>query len=99
MCIRDRSQYGRALASAGYQDLEGRDLVEWREGQLAQLSDLLPYGVADQHRPVLKPALQALHLVISGADCFGLAGEHPVHAPEDGILLMEQGRDLHRACS
>ena len=42
-------EHGRALASAGDEDLQRRDLVERRERQLAEPRDLLAHRIADQH--------------------------------------------------
>ena len=46
----DLAEHGRALASAGDEDLERRDLVERRERQLAEPRDLRADRIADQHR-------------------------------------------------
>ena len=87
----DLAEHARALAAAGDQDLERRDIVERRERQFAELGDFVADRIADQHRLVAVARLQPVDLVISGADRLGFAGEQPVDPARAPHSVREAG--------
>jgi hypothetical protein len=92
----DVAQHRRALASTGDEDFQRRDVVERRERQLAQTSNLLANRIADRDRLGKIFGLQPIDLVISSGHRLGIAGEQTIDAPQHRVLLMQHGRDVHR---
>ena len=94
----DIAENRRALTSAGHQNLQRRDFVERWKRQFAQARNLGSHRIADQNHLVREFVFETINLLIGRPDRLRLAGKQAVDAAHHRILLMDQGRDLERAC-
>ena len=86
----------RTLAAAGDEDAEDAVLLQQRIGFRAQRQHRLAHRIADEVDLALVLRREAFGRPVRGRDRIDLARDDAVDAAEDGVLLMDRGRDLLR---
>jgi hypothetical protein len=90
------AQHGRALASAGDQNLERGGFVEFRERQGAEPRDRFTHRIADQLHLAHMARLQSVDFSIGRRDRGGRSGQQAVDPAQHRILFMQDGGNPHR---